>query len=203
MRRSRRGGHGDEGDPGQSADDRGQRALHPGHHDEAVGVGEPSRTPSTRCSPATPTSLISSRRGAEDARGRWPPRGRPGVRRAGRDDGDAAARAGQRAEGGGAGRSRRDRRRAARSRTASSASVGEPGGEHGPVGVGGVEAWSAARRRGRVTCRRRTRPRGRRCGAPGRRRGGRSRGRGPGRAIRGGRRPDPENSVTVAESSAH
>ena len=61
------GRHGHEGYAGQSADDRGQRALHPGHHDQAVGSRPArSRTPSTRCSPATPTSLISSDAGAED-----------------------------------------------------------------------------------------------------------------------------------------
>ena len=135
-----------------------------------------SRTASTRCSPATPTSLTTLTPAPNTRAVERRLRGDRRVRRAGRHDGDRAARgtgSGPRVTARATGSS--DGVRGAPSRTASTACVGDAGWPAPPVRVRLVQGAAGCRRPAAGSCRRRTRPRGRRCAPRGRCRAARSR----------------------------
>ena len=176
------GRHRDERDAGRARRPRSGRAPSmPATTTRQSAAASSSRTASSRCSPATPTSLDRVDPGAVHPGGE---RGLGGDRRVGgagattatvprgSGSGPSVDRAGDRVDDGVRQR-RRAPRRAPRRRA----------GSRAPPGRG---AASCSVREDlddllRASCRRRRRPRGRRCGARGRRRAARSRGRRCGR----------------------
>ena len=168
------GGDRDERRPGEATDDRGQGALHAGDDDEAVDLVEPVAHGHEAVQAGHADVADLDGLGAVAGDGERHLGGDRGVGGAGADDPDPAARDGQRAEGGRAGGLVDGRAGGAARRPSPRGRGGWPARR----ARGGWRAgWSGSRPPARGSCRRRTRPRGRRCGPRARGRRARSRGR--------------------------
>ena len=195
------GRHRDERYAGQPADHGGQRALHAGDDDQAVGGLEPVADAEQPVQPGDADVVDQVDAGAVHPGGQRGLGGDRGVGGAGGDDRDGARAASGAGRASPPGRPRRCRPRGATS---------PPGraprrraGSRARRGRGAARAGCAGSRRpGRASCRRRTRPRGRRCGARGRRRRGRSRGRDRRRSSTG-RTPPAARLTARCRLSAH